>query len=115
MLVWLAMVTGTRRGELCALRRQHLDLEAGVLAVRRSIWQRGKEVGEKDTKNHQQRRIALDAETMAVLADHRRRCEERAAEFDIELRDAAFLFSLAPDGVDTPAARLGVAALRAIS
>jgi hypothetical protein len=31
--VWLAMVTGTRRGELCALRWKHLDLSAGVLGV----------------------------------------------------------------------------------
>jgi integrase len=27
MLVWLTMVTGARRGELCALRWRHVDLE----------------------------------------------------------------------------------------
>ena len=97
-LIWLAMVTGTRRGELCALRWEHLDQEAGVLAVRRSIWQRGKEVGEKDTKNHQHRRVALDPETLALLAEHRRRCEERATQFGLELRHDGFVFSLAPDG-----------------
>jgi len=46
-LVWLAMVTGIRRGELCALRWRHVDWEAGVLAVRQSIWQRGKQVGRR--------------------------------------------------------------------
>ncbi len=56
--VWLAMVTGARRGELCALRWEHLDFAAGVLAVRRCIWQRGKRLGEKDTKDHQERRVA---------------------------------------------------------
>jgi integrase/DNA-binding transcriptional regulator YhcF (GntR family) len=98
VLVWLAMVTGTRRGELCALRWEHLDLDAGVLAVRRSIWQRGRQAGEKDTKNHQQRRIALDPQTLSILTEHRRHCQIRAAEFSVELRDDAFMFSLAPDG-----------------
>jgi len=97
-LVWLSMVTGARRGELCALRWEHLDLTAGVLAVRRSIWQRGKEFGEKDTKDHQKRRVALNPETLAVLTEHRRRWEERADALGVELRDDAFLFSLAPDG-----------------
>jgi DNA-binding transcriptional regulator YhcF (GntR family)/site-specific recombinase XerD len=97
-LVWLTMVTGIRRGELCALRWRHVDMDTGVLAVRQSIWQRGKQVGEKDTKDHQKRRVALDTETLAVLVEHRRRWEDRAAELGVELRNDAFVFSLAPDG-----------------
>jgi integrase len=27
VLVWLAMTTGMRRGELCALRFEHIDVE----------------------------------------------------------------------------------------
>jgi integrase len=41
MLVWLAMVTGARRGELCALTWERVDLKAGVLAIQSSIAQRG--------------------------------------------------------------------------
>ncbi|HUY08218.1 MAG TPA: tyrosine-type recombinase/integrase [Candidatus Dormibacteraeota bacterium] len=33
----LAAVTGARRGELCALRWSDLDLDAGLLAISRSI------------------------------------------------------------------------------
>ncbi len=69
-LVWLAMVTGMRRGELCGLRWRDVDLEAGVLALSRSIGQRNAAVWEKDTKTHQHRRIALDPETVAILVDH---------------------------------------------
>jgi integrase len=98
LVLWLIMVTGIRRGELCALRWTHVDLVAGVLSVRRSIWQRGKVVGEKDTKDHQKRRIALDPETVAMLAEHRARWEERAATLGCELADDAFVFSTAPDG-----------------
>ena len=31
MFVWLTMVTGARRGEVCGLRWQHVDLERGVI------------------------------------------------------------------------------------
>ena len=98
MLVWLTMVTGFRRGELCAIRWRHLDLEAGVLTLERSIGQRSGQTWEKDTKTHQHRRIALDAETLSLLSEHRGRCEARAAAFDLELTDEAFVFSLAIDG-----------------
>ena len=37
--VWLAMTTGARRGELCALRWSQVNLDTGVLEVARSIAQ----------------------------------------------------------------------------
>lgn len=59
-LVWLTMTTGARRGELCGLRWSHVDLPAGVLTFRQAIAQDGRHREEKDTKTHQQRRVALD-------------------------------------------------------
>ncbi|WP_224401813.1 tyrosine-type recombinase/integrase [Pseudonocardia sp. ICBG1034] len=97
-LVWLFMTTGARRGELCALRWSNVDLESGTLTIRRAIAQDGRALQEKDTKTHQQRRLALDAETVEVLRDHRERCEERVRALGVELRPEAFVFSLAPDG-----------------
>ncbi|PKB30220.1 tyrosine-type recombinase/integrase [Pseudonocardia alni] len=97
-LVWLFMTTGARRGELCALRWSKVDLESGTLTIRRAIAQDGRALQEKDTKTHQQRRLALDSETVEVLRDHRERCEERARALGVELRPEAFVFSLAPDG-----------------
>ncbi|HKR51766.1 MAG TPA: tyrosine-type recombinase/integrase [Pseudonocardiaceae bacterium] len=98
MLVWLTMVTGFRRGELCAIRWRHLDLAAGVLTVERSIGQRSGRTWEKDTKTHQHRRIALDTETLSLLSEHRDRCEARAAALDLTLTDDGFVFSPAVDG-----------------
>jgi integrase len=97
-LIWLTMVTGARRGELCGIRWRHVNPDAGVLEVERSIGQRGGRTWEKDTKAHQQRRIALDPETIVLLTEHRRRCAARAAALDLELPEDAFVFSLAPDG-----------------
>ncbi|MQA08824.1 MAG: tyrosine-type recombinase/integrase [Pseudonocardiaceae bacterium] len=100
--VWLAMTTGSRRAELCALRWRHVDLRVGTLSVYRSIDQDGSETSEKDTKTHQHRRIALNPETVAVLSAHKVRCEERAATLETKLTPDAFIFSLAPDGSVEP-------------
>ena len=37
MLVWTYLVTGARRGEVLALRWEHLDLTTGVLTIRHSV------------------------------------------------------------------------------
>ena len=87
MFVWLAMTTGARRGELCALRWNRIDFAAGVLAIRASIAQIGGRTWEKDTKTHQRRRIVLDAQTLALLRAYLQHCAERAAALGVELRD----------------------------
>lgn len=61
-LVWLAIVTGVRRGELCTPRWRDIDLSTHVISLSSSIGQRNRETWEKDTKDHQHRRIALDPE-----------------------------------------------------
>ena len=97
-LVWLTMTTGVRRGELCALRWKHVDLEAGVLTVRRGIAQDGSHKREKDTKTHQRRHITLDPATVAILSEHWEHCLARATALDVTLDREAFVFSPAPDG-----------------
>ncbi|MGH3872564.1 MAG: tyrosine-type recombinase/integrase [Pseudonocardiaceae bacterium] len=96
-LVWLAMTTGARRGELCALRWKHVDLVNSVLTLRRSIAQNGAETEEKDTKTHQRRHVTLDPETISVLTDHWNRSDARAVELSVALSQEAFVFSNVPD------------------
>lgn len=93
MLVWIAMTTGARRGELCAMRLDLLELDNAALSIRASIGQRGATTWEKDTKTHQQRRIALDAETVGLLRAYLRLCESEAAKFDHTLAPNGRLFS----------------------
>jgi integrase len=93
MFVWLTMVTGMRRAELLGLRWHHLDLIRGVLEIRRNyVWVEGCAI-DKDTKTHRMRRIALDADTVELLADHRRRYEEAIQSVGATSRDDAFVFS----------------------
>ncbi|WP_254910264.1 tyrosine-type recombinase/integrase [Micromonospora sp. NBS 11-29] len=97
-LVWLAMTTGARRGELAALRWHHLDLAAGVLTLRRSAYldEHG-QLQEKDTKTHQQRRVALDPETIEVLRELHGRYVDRLAQLDADADPADYVFSPDPD------------------
>ncbi|MGF1652915.1 MAG: tyrosine-type recombinase/integrase, partial [Actinomycetales bacterium] len=95
--LWLAMTTGARRGELCALRRRDLDLDQGVLTVHASVYGRRSAPKIKDTKTHQQRRIALDAETIDVLRRHTEEQDAVAARLGVRLDSTAFLFSGDPD------------------
>ncbi len=64
-LVRVAMTTGARRGELCALRRSAVSLVEGreTMWLRRAIRETTGGLVEGDLKTHQQRRVALDAET----------------------------------------------------
>jgi integrase len=97
MLVWLAMTTGARRGELCALRFDRVDLDNAVISIRTSIAQDGVETWEKDTKTHQQRRITLDHTTVALLGAYVKQCEAVATELGLTLSPNARLFSASPD------------------
>lgn len=100
--VWLAVTTGARRGELCALRWSDIDLDNGVLVVRRALYiDDDGRLMEKDTKTHQQRRIVLDLETADVLREHLERCRGHVAALDIELPSDAYVFSRSPDGCDS--------------
>jgi integrase len=88
-LVWLAMTTGLRRGELVGLRFSRLDLDNEVIDLRRN-WVGGKE---KDTKTHQHRRIALDTETVVLLKEHKERVRQRVEALGVKLSEDLFVFS----------------------
>jgi len=76
--VWhLAAATGLRRGEVLGLRWGDIDLEHGVVSVRRSLGYADTGPGEPKrlvfgpVKNHGSHVIHLDARTIQVLRQHR--------------------------------------------
>lgn len=95
-LVWLTLVTGMRRAELLALRWDDVDMEGGVLEIRRNYVRVAGQGVEKDTKTHRMRRIALDGETVDVLRAHRGRCDAMASAIGVAPNDHGFLFSYEP-------------------
>lgn len=71
---WLAAETGMRGGELCALRWSDVDLGAGMVTARRSVW-RGHF---KDTKTRRVRRLAISDQLRCRLAEMARQRNPRA-------------------------------------
>jgi integrase len=55
-LIWLTMMGGNRRGELCGIRWRHVDLDREVIHIQRAIGQYGSETWEGDTKSESDRR-----------------------------------------------------------
>ncbi len=98
VLLWLAATTGARRGELCALRWSNVDLEAAEFVIVRNLIQRDGQLVEKDTKTHAARRIALHEDSVALLAEHWARCEQRAEACGVALSRDAYMFSFDPAG-----------------
>jgi integrase len=80
----LAVVLGARRGELCALRWQHVDLDRGeVLLERGVVYVTGQPLIDKATKTRSKRRLALDTGTVELLRARRERGEQVARELGI--------------------------------
>jgi integrase len=95
----LAVVTGARRGEMCALRWTDIDIKSATVRIARSlVGERNDELAEKSTKTHASRRISLDRATLRSLESLRRRSEERALAVGSKLPAKAYVFSDAPEG-----------------
>jgi integrase len=97
LYIWLAMVTGARRGELLALRWRAVDLDNGVLTIERNYVRAGGEGYDKDTKSHQMRRLGLDQATVDLLRVRRDACERRLAIGSAQLEPEDLVFSASPD------------------
>jgi integrase len=106
-LIHLAAGTGARRGELCGLRWDDLDLEGGspTMAVRRAVivvTAKGEKqrLLEGPTKSKKRRWVALGPGTVAEMRKHFDRCEARANEVGATMSKHAFVFSLRPGNTD---------------
>jgi integrase len=89
----LALANGLRRGELLGLRWDDIDLDAGVLAVRRARVAAGYKVHEGDPKSGRARVLHLDDGMVAELRRHRRvQREERMAAGEA-WRETGYVFT----------------------
>lgn len=98
LYLWLAAVTGARRGELCALQWTDLDLDRGVVHIAYSYLVLTGVKMRKDTKTHQDRKLAIDEVTVTVLAERWQYVKEQLARAGVELPDTAYIFAHDPLG-----------------
>lgn len=93
-LAWM----GCRRGEVCGLRWEDLDLVRGDVLIRRAVVAIPGGTQERATKTGESRRLALGPAAIGLLGAHHRRCAERAAACGLLLSPSAFVFSPDPAG-----------------
>ncbi len=89
----LVMVTGVRRGELCGLQLRDVDLDRALVHVAFNYVVRGGRRIRKDTKTHQDRWLAIDPVTCALIVSYLAEIKAELAAVGVELRDDAYLFS----------------------
>jgi integrase len=94
--VFLAAVTGCRRGEVAALRWS--SFRHGVLVIGQSAYSVKGDTGIKTTKTGRERVVHLDPVVQTWLAYWRSRCETKAKEWDVVLDEDGFIISSKPDG-----------------
>lgn len=90
--------TGSRRGEVCGLQWRDLDFGTGVCRIRRSVKRANGRLLVGSVKTHQERSVQLDPVTVALLTEHRRRLDDRAALAGCVLVATAFVLTDAVDG-----------------
>ena len=96
LYLWLVVITGVRRGELCGLQICDIDLDRGTVHVAFNYVVRGGQRVRKDTKTHQDRWLAIDPETCALIVSYLDETRDALAAVGVELRDDAYLFSNDP-------------------
>jgi integrase len=97
VVVRLAMDTGARRGELCALRWQ--DLQGNQLRISRSVGQEDDgTVFIKPTKTRSQRTVSLPPATVDFLEQHRDQQRKAARLLGADYRGDLDLIIAGPDG-----------------
>jgi integrase len=87
LYLWLVAVTHVRRGELCGLQIRDTDLDRGLIHVAFNYLVRGGQRIRKDTKTHQDRWLAIDPDTCALVATYLDDIRVKLAAVGVELRD----------------------------
>ena len=97
LLLWLTMVTGCRRGELCSLRWRHVDFDRANLWVELATAQTRAGLSEKSPKSGETRRLSLDPHTLELLRLHKTEVTKQLLELGVPLTGDAYVFSTTPD------------------
>ena len=94
-------LTGMRRGEVCALRWSDVDLDRGVITVRRQLVEvNGKAVeGRPKTRSGEDRRVDIGERTIAALLGHRLRQDLERRDWGSGCTDTDRVFTR-EDGTD---------------
>jgi integrase len=98
LYLWRVAITGARRGEVCALQVGDIDLEKGIIHIAFNYVVVGGRRVRKDTKTHQDRYLAIDPVTCAMIHEHLEATRAELGGLGLELPQDAYVFSNDPMG-----------------
>ena len=96
LFLWLVAITGVRRGELCAVQLADIDLGSGVVHIVFNYLVKAGHKLRKDTKTCQERHLAIDPVTCALVQETLDETATALAAVGLNLAPSAFLFSNDP-------------------
>jgi integrase len=92
--IWLLSYTGARRGEICGIKRDGLNLEAGTLSIAGAVGREGgKLVFDIPKSSYSRRLVHLDDQTVSVLKSHLARQAEWRLKLGPAYEDQGFVFA----------------------
>ena len=101
--ILLLAYSGMRRGEVCAVRREHVGLDSGTLGVTGSVSRQNRRLTITPPKSKTSRRsIHPDRATVAVLRAHLARQAEYRISIGAAYQDQGFLFASPTGGLLDP-------------
>jgi len=90
----LLAATGARRGEVCGLRWNDVDLDRGVIRIRSAVAQLADgSLVEKEPKSHQQREVALDTQTVDMLRRHEAEQHDQLAALGVKRSSDSYVLA----------------------
>jgi integrase len=98
MACWLqvAVATGARRGEVCALRWDDVDFEARSVRIERSVSATRLGVTVKTTKTAGVRRVSITSQALDALISHRDRAADIARRNGRSVTSSDYIFTSDP-------------------
>ncbi|HXE65354.1 MAG TPA: site-specific integrase [Bryobacteraceae bacterium] len=100
--ILFSVALGTRRGETLAVRWVDLDLEAGIVSIRRSIEQTKDSLRFKETKGKGARILPLPGLLVEALKSHETEQKEQAATLGREHNSGCLVFPNDGGGIWRP-------------
>ena len=92
-LIYLAIATGCRRGELVALEWKDIDFDNGIITVSKSAYQKkGEGTKIKDTKNHKIRTVQIPEVCLSLLTQWKKEQFERRLQLGSSWNGADWIF-----------------------
>ncbi|MEW6229119.1 MAG: site-specific integrase [Bacillota bacterium] len=93
----LALDSGMRKGEICALMWKDIDRDAGTIQIERSLIRASKQPLFGPVKNRRPRTVMIAPETLALLKAHRKHQVEIKLRMGEAYNDFGLVFAKEPD------------------